>query len=137
VPELAVDALAAGCEAPEVAVFASLVRPIRSDIEEELPVLLRRLGLALPSPTAARKVVIDDLARRIADGSLPAVEGASAIWVQWVEVLNYDFQDQVLPFVDLIDEWHGTEGAAEVEARIVGAARRFVAGGGLRVDSID
>ena len=44
VPGLAVDALSDGCEAPEVAIFAGLVRPTRLDVEEELPALLRRLG---------------------------------------------------------------------------------------------
>jgi hypothetical protein len=55
VPALATEALVRGCEAASVAVVAGLSRPTRSEIEDELPDILRELDVTLPSKREALK----------------------------------------------------------------------------------
>jgi hypothetical protein len=78
VPDLAVEALAVGCNASELRVLATLRRPTRIQVENELPALLARLGVKRPSRPMALKTVVDDYAMQVADDVIETSAGATS-----------------------------------------------------------
>lgn len=100
VPGLAVAALEHGCASDAVATLAGAHEPTRADIEDELPRLLHDLGRDRPSELHALKTLVDDCARRIADGDVDPVVGAEHIWGLW----GYDAGSDVRRFIALAIE---------------------------------
>jgi hypothetical protein len=70
VPVIAVEALERGCTSQAVAVLAGASGRIGRSIEDLLPPVLSELGLRRPSDDEAFKIVVDHLAREIADGRI-------------------------------------------------------------------
>lgn len=131
----AVGALEAGCDHPSVAVVAGLTaaHPTLEEVELEIDRLLRHLGRARPSADAALKTLVDDCARRIADGRIEPTTGA---WELFDFTVNEDesaeFLDQLRALVDLVCDWSNA-GEQEPPPRgaIVTEAQAFLARGGL------
>lgn len=139
VPDLATTALLDGCTAQSVAVLAGLSRPTRGDVEDELPRLLSDLRTCRPTEREALKALVDDTAHRIAEGSLPPIEGANDLWWLWGYARDPDDDPalwaQFLPFISLASqvEDEGSEHSGEDEADIVRAATALLENGGLRI----
>jgi ABC-type ATPase involved in cell division len=137
VPDLAVEALAAGCDASELGVLATLSRPTRIQVEDELPALLARLDAQRPSRRRAVEIVVDDYAMQVADGVIEASAGAHKLW----RLANGFYEDrrvfsQVAIFVGLASEWDDHPDArAAIETQIVAEARAFVESGGIDLDT--
>jgi hypothetical protein len=136
VPALAVAALERGCELPEIAVLAGLDRPLHADIEDEVVALLRRIGWSRPTRDQAVKTVVDALARRIVDGSVPAAAGAHRLWRLANQAgFGGPLWTQLSIFVGLASEWDDHEELRpSYEAQIVDAAQDLIATGGLQLD---
>lgn len=135
VPDLAVEALTAGCDASELALLATLDRPTRMDVEEQLPNPADRLRCASTVTPLGSKVVVDDLARQVVNGAADASGGARKLW----RLANNFYDDrrlfgQLAIFVGLGSEWddHPTERDA-IEAQIVTEAQQFLERGGLDI----
>jgi hypothetical protein len=136
VPALAVAALERGCDLREVTVLAGLERPLRADVDEEVGDLLRRIGWSRPTREQALKTVVDALARRIGDGSVPPSDGAHRLW----RLANQGgfggpLWTQLAIFVGLASEWDDhEEWRSSIEAQIVEEAQALIAVGGLQLD---
>jgi hypothetical protein len=136
VPAVAIDALAQGCEVPEVAVLAGLRRPSRLDVEDELSPLLRRLRVVRPDQRRAMKTVVDACAQRMVDGGMSPSAGARALW-RWAMEFHRDdlIFEQLAIFVGLASEWDDDEGHRAVyEAEMLEEAQALLDAGGLRLE---
>jgi hypothetical protein len=135
VPALATEALVRGCEAASVAVVAGLSRPTRSEIEDELPEILRELDVTLPSKREALKTHVDPVARDIVNGSLTPPAGANEIFVTYLDYADQRLWDQFVVLYSLADEYREENRPASVlDQETVAAARALLAAGGLRVN---
>jgi hypothetical protein len=135
VPALAVAALGRGCAVPEIAVLAGLRAPLRADIEDELPDLLRRVGWSRPTREEAIKTVADDIATQIVDGAVAATDGAHDLW-QLANLTGFGgpIWTQLSLFVGLASEWDDHKAQRPtLETAIVDAARQLLASGGVRL----
>ena len=136
VPALATDALVDGCGASSVAVLAGLSRPTGSEIEEQLPALLRELGVTLPSERDAVKVAVDGLAREIVSGTVPPAAGAAGM-ASYVRTFQDDdtIWDQLAVFYGLAIELDEENRPSSVlDPEIVDATSTLLAAGVLRTD---
>jgi hypothetical protein len=137
VPDLAAQALAEGCTASELAVLATLTRPTRIDIEDELPSLLASLGVVRPPKRLALKIVIDDCVSEIAEQRLDPAGGAHKLWMLARE--NYaepNLFGQLAVYVGLASEWDDhPEARPEIESQIIRESQHFVGAGGLNLDA--
>jgi len=138
VPDLAIDALKAGCRAPTLAALAGLDKPTRGDVEDFLPAVLREGGLHRPSQDEAFKTLVDETARLIVRGESDPLAGASRIWELWGYSRQPDERSvawkDLRPFVDLASEYEvvGAE-SWDQGAAVVEAATALLRRGGLRI----
>jgi len=115
VPGLAVAALERGCESDAVETLAGAHQPTRADIEDELPRLLHDLGRDRPSELHALKTLVDDCARRIADGDVDPVIGAEHIWGLWGYDAGPGVRRSIALAIECEDEGPGvTQRAADI-----------------------
>lgn len=135
VVQRAISALEAGCDHYSIAVVAGITatHPTTDAVEPELDRLLRDMGRVRPSRDVAAKLLVDECARRIADGRTEPIAGA---WEMVDFSINVDesveFLEQVRRFVDLVCDWDNA-GRPEPSpgGDIVAEARAFLARGGL------
>jgi hypothetical protein len=80
---LATTALQLGCAAKSTAIVDGMTGATRSEIEDQLPLVLGELGLRWPTPQEALKVLVDEQATLIASGTVAPFQGAQAIWGLW------------------------------------------------------
>lgn len=131
----ALRALDEGCEHQSVAVVAGSRATTRSEIEAQLPRFLATLDRQLPGPEDALKVLADDCAYRIADGTLDPMRGAEVMFDLWAnEHESVELMTQIRPIVDLAyDEDPAVRDSAVKRDAIRAEAHRFIKGGGLRL----
>lgn len=134
VPELAVQAVQAGCEAPSVVLLAGQHAPTEREIEDELVGVFRETGLTPPTEMQALKVIVDECASRIVSGSVAPLAGARELW-QRAPSSTRDFAvwEQLRPFIGYASEWEDhEEGRSTYEAGIVASAQALLDAGGLQ-----
>jgi hypothetical protein len=133
VPQLATDALQAGCGALGVAVLAGLDRPTRGEVEEELPSVLRHLGKSLPSRREAGRIIGNMYARQMVAGAVSPARGCQQLWGLamrfWGDRI---IVDQLAVFSQLEDEAaYYDEDRAKYEAAMIAEAQALLDRGGL------
>lgn len=135
VPRLATTALEQGCASAVVAVLAGLLRPTRTDIEAELPDLLRDLGVPRPSELQALKTLTDDRLARIAartDDPVTGAERISRLWRRFDADRHPETWIDVSPFIALAGA-PAPVSPAGASTAIVEAARSLLDRGGLNI----
>jgi hypothetical protein len=131
--ELAVRALQEGCTSRAAAIIAGLDTTSTTEIDDELPGLLREFGKSTPSRQEALKTLVDDCATQIADGRIDPVEGARMMWDYWVnEDESTTFYRQVESFIDLVVAADDDSITTEQCAQSVAEAQGFLRRGGLQ-----
>ena len=137
VPRIALQALEAGCDTLAIGILAGLTSPTRPDVDEELPRLLREVGVARPSHQQTLKVVVDHLHRRIVDGDVEAYPGACALWSRKSDFTEDPvIWEQIRPFIGAASEWEDDpDHRARYERDIIAYARSLLAAGGVMIST--